>query len=143
MMKLATAVSEVDLFPLIRELSPAVVQAIADRCDGHSDLSIEECVSAGLPIEVAKHLADEHGVFGASLLELIAKALGVTYEDASGHNRRAQNIKAAMKGMIHIPLPAPTQEDWSIAHDYGVSIDEVRERNRLSAIAEANGECPF
>ena len=102
----------------IRQLPAETIRQAAGLCDGHSILAPQAYVDAGLPPEVVRHVTTTHrsdnsspkstifvsdrpvdslrGVYGLHLLELLADALGVRYQQCLGRGFQARAIQRAL-----------------------------------------------
>ena len=105
------------LADLVRQCDPKVILAAAGHCDGHSIMSPQAFLDAGLPADVVAHLTRTYksdgspkgtlfvagqpvkqleGVYGLDMLRFLGVALDVEYRQALGRGFEAANIRTAL-----------------------------------------------
>ena len=107
-----------DLAELIRQLPSQTLLNVARLCDGHTILSPERLIDAGLPNEIVAAVTTTYrsdtaspkttifvdgqpveqvrGIYGLDLLQRLAGSLGVTYRACYGRGSQAAAIREAI-----------------------------------------------
>ena len=113
----------------VRRCDPQVILRAAALCDGHSILTPEALLEAGLPADFVRHLTATHrsdgtpkgtlfvqgqavaelrGVYGLHALRFLAGALGLEYRRALGRGSEANNIRRALRSRLAPAAAAAT-----------------------------------
>ena len=117
------------LVQMIRDTPGAVILKAVAICDGHSIFGPQAFVDAGLPEPVVRYFTSNHrsdpashkgtifvggravdhvtGVYGLSLLEFVAEALGVDYRRCHGRGSQSSAIHQALQHHLQ-PKPPVT-----------------------------------